>query len=83
MAYSVVDPQDNDGVDNIASDIMRLRRDGHCPCLDLSEMKQQQNFKHFRLSCDVCAVEEAARRALKIKTPRMFYIKQQGMAYCE
>ena len=83
MAYSVVDPQDNDGVANISSDSMRLRRDGYCPCLDLSELKQQQNFKWVRLSCAVCAVEEASRRALKIKTPRMFSIKQQGIDYCE
>ena len=31
----------------------------------------------------MCAVEEAARQDLKIKTPRTFSIKQQLMAYCE
>ena len=67
MAYSVVDPQDNDGVANIVSEIMRLRRDEHCPCLDLSEIKQQRNVKQICLSCAVCEIEEAARRALKIK----------------
>ena len=39
MAYSVVGTQDNNSVANIASDIMRLRRDIHCPCLDISELK--------------------------------------------
>ena len=39
MYYSVVYPQENDSVTNIASDIMRLRRDIHCPCLDISELK--------------------------------------------
>ena len=30
----------------------------------------------------MCGVEEAARRALKISTPRVFSVHQQGMAYC-
>ena len=83
MAYSVVDPQDNDGVANIESDTMRLRRDRHCPCLGLFELKHKQNVKLVRLSYAVCEVGESARRALKIKTYRMLSIKKQGMAYCE
>ena len=39
MVYSVVDPQDNDGVANIASETMGLRRDVHFPCFDISELK--------------------------------------------
>ena len=31
----------------------------------------------------MCAAEEAVRSALNIKTPRMFLIKQQGVAYCD
>ena len=57
MAYSVLNPEYNDFVSNIESDIMRLRRDVHCPCWDLYELKQQQNFNRVHLSCDVCAVE--------------------------
>ena len=38
MTYYVVYPQDNDGVADIASDIIILRRDRHCPCFDLSEL---------------------------------------------
>ena len=57
MAYYAVDLQDNDSVDNIAYEITRLRRDGNCPCLDLSELKQQRNAKQFSLICSVCAVE--------------------------
>ena len=83
MAYYAVDLQDNDSVDNIAYEITRLRRDGNCPCLDLSELKQEQDVKRVCLICAVCALEEAARRALKIKTPRMFSIKQIGVSYCE
>ena len=41
MACSVVDPQENEGVANIAPEIMILRQDGNCPCLDMSELKQQ------------------------------------------
>ena len=80
IAYYVVDPQENGSVANIAFDIMRLRRDENCPCLDISELKQQRNVKRVRLSCAVCAVEESARHALKIETPRIFSIKQQGVA---
>ena len=65
------------------SDIMRLRQYGHCPCLYLSEPKQQWNFKLFCLICVVCAVEDSARCSLKINKPRTFYINQQGMAYCD
>ena len=83
MSYSVVYPQENDGVANMAYDIIRLRRDGHSPCLGLSKLKQQQNVKQVLLGCSVYAVEEASRSALKIKTPLMFSITQQGMAYCE
>ena len=45
MAYSVVDPQDNGGDANIASDSMRLRRYVQYPCLDLYELKQKRNVK--------------------------------------
>ena len=45
MSYSVVNPQDNDGVIYMIYDIMRLRQDVHCTCLDLSELKQQLNVK--------------------------------------
>ena len=83
MAYSVVDLQYNDGVANIASNIMRLRLYRHCPCFNISELKQKLNFKRVRRGCAACEVEEAARRALNINTPRMFYIKQQGVAYCD
>ena len=83
IAYFVVDLQDNDSVANIAYEITRLRRDGNCPCLDLSELKQEQDVKRICLICDVCALEEAARRALKIKTPKMFSIKQIWVSYCE
>ena len=41
MNYYVVDPQENGGVGNIAPDSMRLRRDGHYPCLYMSELKQK------------------------------------------
>ena len=76
-------PQDSDRVDNIESDIMILIRDGHCPCLYIYELKQQQNVKLVCLSCAVCAVEEAARRALKIKISMIFSVDQQGMNYCD
>ena len=45
MTYYIVNPQDKYCVANIASGIMRLRRDGHYPCLDLSKLKQQRNVK--------------------------------------
>ena len=77
MAYYVVYTQEKDSVSNIAYNVMKLRRDRHCPCLDMSELKQQRNTKPVFLSCAVCAVEDTARHALKIKTPRMFSIKQQ------
>ena len=80
MIHFEVDPQENGSVANIAYYIMRLRRDGHCPCLDISELKQQQNVKLVFLSSDVCVVEEATMRALSIKTPRTLSIKQQGVA---
>ena len=35
------------------------------------------------LSYTACAVEEYARLDLKIKAPRMFFIKQQGIDYCD
>ena len=38
---------------------------------------------HVRLRCAVYVVEEAERRALKIKTLMMFFIKKQGLAYYE
>ena len=82
MEYSVVDTQDNEGVDNISYDIMRLRQDCHCLCLNMSELKQQLNFKRVCMSCAMCAVEEASSYALKIKTPSMFCITQQGVGYC-
>ena len=83
MSYSVVDPQDNDGVANMASDTMRLRQDGQSPCLDLSEPKHQQNVRQICLSCSMCEFEEASRLALNIKTPHMFSIRKQGTDYCE
>ena len=57
MVYSVVDPQDNDGAANIASDIMILRQDRHCPYYYLYELKHQLNYKWVLLSCDVWSVE--------------------------
>ena len=45
MSYSVLDPQGKYGVANIASGTTRLGKDRHCPCLDLSELKQQLNIK--------------------------------------
>ena len=45
MSYSVVDPQGNYSVANIASGTTRLRKDIHFPCLDISELKQQRNIK--------------------------------------
>ena len=45
IAYSLVEPKDKDGVANISYDIKRIRQDRHCPCLDMSEMKQQKNVK--------------------------------------
>ena len=41
MNYYVVDPQENGGVANIAPDSMRLRQDGHYPCVYMSELKQK------------------------------------------
>ena len=78
-----MDPQDNAGVSNIASVIIRLKREGNCFCLDLSKLMQQLNAKQVCLSYDVCTVEKAARRALKINTSIMSSIKKQGMAYCD
>ena len=49
----------------------------------MSELKQQLNVKQVCLICAVCEVEEDARHALKIITPRIFSIEQQGVAYCE
>ena len=83
VAYSVVDTQDNDSVYNIAYDILRLRRDGNCPCFYMYELKQQQNLRLFCLIFAVCAVEEDVSSSPNIKTPSIFYINQQGMAYCE
>ena len=77
LDYSVVDPQENCSVSNIGSYIMRLRRDGHCPCLHMTDMKQKQKIKQIYLRNAVYAVEEASRRALDINTPRKFYIKKQ------
>ena len=57
MAYYGVDPQDNGSIANIAPGSMRLRRDGHCPCLDMSKLKQKWNVKQVRLVCYVCEVE--------------------------
>ena len=57
MGHSVVDLQENDGVANITSDIMRLRRHGHFTFLGLSELKHQQNVKQVCLSCSVCVFE--------------------------
>ena len=82
MSYSVVYPQDNGDVSNVSPDIIRVRRDAHCPCLDLSKLKQQQNVKQVCLSCAVCAVEGYARRAINIKTTRILSIDQQGVDYC-
>ena len=83
MYYYLVYPQDNDIVANIASDILRLRQDGHCPFLDMAELKQQQTVKLVLLIYDVCSFEEDSRRDLKIKTPRMFLVNQQGITYCK
>ena len=51
---------------------MRIRQDGNCTYLDMSEMKQQNNVKLFCLRYTVCEVEEAEKSALKINTPMNF-----------
>ena len=71
MTYSVVDPQDNYGVTNIASDTRILRQYGHCISLDMYELKRQLNDNFFHLSRAGCEFEEAARFSLNTKTPRI------------
>ena len=79
MYYYLVYQQDNDIVANIASDILRLRQEGHCPFLDMAVLKQQQTVKLVLLIYDVCSFEEDSRRDLKIKTPRMFWLINKGL----
>ena len=55
MAYAVVDPQDNDGVDNIPYCIMILRQYGHCPCLEISEKKHKKRQTSLPELCCVCS----------------------------
>ena len=83
MGYYVVYLQNIVGVSNIESGIMRPIWDGQCPCLDLSELKQQQNVKLVCLRCYVCVVEGSTRCSLKINTPRMISIKQKVMDHCD